>query len=635
MNVVFDERQQRQNDRKLFFRPKYTRETLFTSCILMSESSHIEINYRKIRPLDLPDLAEKYEQSEEDIANNYNPFSLSEIHSFNPIYPDFFLLNESNYNRIGLNHRYYLDGSSIKSDFGAEVRQETDVIRESDGQGQDADENYVTTESKKTYHVKCSPILDPIHYLVGKYQPAKNLLLLPSLTNEHVHPKIANKQNASYIDGFFSYLSSQLKHKHNMLNAVDFYGSYLAIQKVFKATITDDLDYLNQSNYFMENIGKGVSIHCGTNTTFDDFTGIGSRTNKKPLVFQEELDATDIGVVELTLSNTDDQFEIREASLGYEPDTVSCEYIQTKTGGDSDESDSDESTKETAQTSSHSDSDIESLGSESESSGSDSESSLDQEAYAYIDNFPANLIFLEKCDGTLDSLFLHNEVDDNTGAAYLMQIIMSLIAFQKAFHFTHNDLHTNNIMYINTEIEFLYYKYNNQFYQVPTYGKIFKIIDFGRAIYRFKDKIYCSDSFALKGDAYSQYNTEPYFNEKKPRVEANLSFDLCRLGTSIYDFIIQDEQDPRDAFQETIYRWCLDDNGKNVMYRSDGEERYPGFKLYKMIARNVHSCLPHEQLKYSIFMDFLIGPLDAAKLDEREVRKYGLNIDLVEREYIN
>ena len=243
------------------------------------------------------------------------------------------------------------------------------------------------------------------------------------------------------------------------------------------------------------------------------------------------------------------------------------------------------------------------------------------------------MIFLEKCDGTLDRLFMENDVNAELGAAYMMQIIMSLIAFQNAFHFTHNDLHTNNIMYINTDIEFLYYKYDNRFYKVPTYGKIFKLIDFGRAIYRFKNRIYCSDSFAPKGDAHSQYNTEPYFNEKKPRVEPNLSFDLCRLGTSIYDFVIENEDDTRDDFQETIYRWCLDDNGKNIMYRRDGEERYPGFKLYKMIARNVHSHTPQNQLKYPIFEQFMLPVSEAVKLDEQEVRRYGLNLDLIEKEY--
>jgi hypothetical protein len=602
-------------------------------------SSPIEINYRKLKPIDLDGLAEQYEPSEEDIANEYNPFAVSEIQSFNPLYTDFFVLNESNYNRVGLNHKCYLEGSILKTE---------------------------STEIKnQNYHVKCSPLLDPIHYLVGKYHNVNNLKVLPTLTNNtECFAKIANKQNASYIDGFFSYLSSQLKHKCNMLNAVDFYGSYLANQKVFKATVTDDLEYLHQSKYFMDRIGKDVSVTCGNN--FDDFTGIGSRANKKRLVFEEELNANDLGidVLEPTEYST-----LPEPVEDPESENILCEYVKSEDGDSSSDDDTNSSSSGVSNRSknntkvdaggedsgdeeysgdeesldSNSDESLdkdseESMGSDeslgSDESMSDSEESLEQDAYAYIQNFPTNLIFLEKCEGTLDQLFMDQEIDDKTGPAYLMQIIMTLIVFQKAFHFTHNDLHTNNIMYIHTDIEFLYYKHNNQFYRVPTYGKIFKIIDFGRAIYRFKDQIYCSDSFAPKGDAYSQYNTEPYFNENRPRIEPNLSFDLCRLGTSIYDFIIPDEDAPRDELQETIYRWCMDDNQKNIMYRRDGEERYPGFKLYKMIARNVHAHTPQEQLKYAIFSQFLMAPLDAAKLDMTEVRKYGLNLDLIEREYV-
>jgi hypothetical protein len=570
-------------------------------------SSHIDINYRKIRPLDVDGLAKQYEQSEDDTANQYNPFHVSEIQSFNPLYTDFFVLNESNYNRVGLNHAYHLECPS---------------------------------SFDKPYHVKCSPLLDPIHYLVGKYQHSKNLIVLPTLSNQsECCAKIADKQNASYVDGFFSFLSSKLKEKHNMLNAVDFYGSYLAVQKVFKANVTDDLDYLQQSNYFMDHIGKGVTISCGTNSNnFDDFAVIGgSRVNKKRLVLEEELNSSDLGI-DILCPESESETSTSEQK---EPE-VSCEYEKLeKDDGPSDtESSSSESESDECSESDKSLEDDESNNDESESEessctlSSESESDESLEAYAYIENFPANLIFLEKCDGTLDQLFMNQEINEDTGASYLMQIIMTLIAFQKAFHFTHNDLHTNNIMYINTDIEYLYYKYDNRFYRVPTYGKIFKIIDFGRAIYKFKKQVYCSDSFAPKGDAHSQYNTEPYFNEKRPRIEPNPSFDLCRLGTSIYDFIIQDEDAPRDEFQETIYRWCLDDNGKNVMYRRDGEERYPGFKLYKMIARNVHSHTPQEQLKYSLFSQFLMGPADAEKLDETEVRKYGLNLDLVEREYV-
>ena len=68
---------------------------------------------------------------------------------------------------------------------------------------------------------------------------------------------------------------------------------------------------------------------------------------------------------------------------------------------------------------------------------------------------------------------------------------MILITYQKLFNMTHNDLHTNNIMYINTDKKHLYYKINNKHYKVPTFGKIFKIIDFGRAIYTFRSNLLC------------------------------------------------------------------------------------------------------------------------------------------------
>ena len=189
---------------------------------------------------------------------------------------------------------------------------------------------------------------------------------------------------------------------------------------------------------------------------------------------------------------------------------------------------------------------------------------------------------------------------------------MTLLCYQKSFHFTHNDLHTNNIMYNETNIDYLHYKYNKQIYKVPTYGRIYKIIDFGRSIYRFNNRLYCSDSFGPSGDASTQYNCEPYLNIDKPRIDPNFSFDLCRLGCSLYDFIIDDDEDTNNFndLQKIVQLWCTDDNGKNILYKKNGEERYPDFKLYKMIARTVHHHTPEAQLKLPYFKQFEISKDD-------------------------
>ena len=202
-----------------------------------------------------------------------------------------------------------------------------------------------------------------------------------------------------------------------------------------------------------------------------------------------------------------------------------------------------------------------------------------------------------------------------------MQIIMTLIIYQKMFNFTHNDLHTNNIMYVNTNVEYLYYTVNKKTYKVPTYGKIIKIIDFGRSIYTFQNKLYCSDSFALDGDASTQYNFEPYINSNKKIINPNYSFDLCRLACSIYEYVINDEDtfEEMDNFQKIIYNWCTDDNNKNILYKQNGDERYPNFKLYKMIARTVHKHIPKLQLTRSIFKQFVCKYKTTSKLNEHHV----------------
>jgi hypothetical protein len=51
------------------------------------------------------------------------------------------------------------------------------------------------------------------------------------------------------------------------------------------------------------------------------------------------------------------------------------------------------------------------------------------------------------------------------------------------------------------------------------------------------------------------------------------------------------------------------------LYKKSGEERYPNFKLYKMIARTVHKHTPEAQLKIPIFKQFEISKVDFNVLD--------------------
>jgi hypothetical protein len=164
-------------------------------------------------------------------------------------------------------------------------------------------------------------------------------------------------------------------------------------------------------------------------------------------------------------------------------------------------------------------------------------------------------------------------------------------------------------MYNHTKQKYIFYRYKKITYKVPTFGRLFKIIDFGRSIYKCDDLLFCSDSFQNGEDAATQYNTEPFFNEKKPRLDPNFSFDLCRLACSIFDYIIDDLDEivdiqKCDPIKRLITEWCLDDKGINLLYKQNGDDRYPDFKLYKMIARHAHKHTPQAQLDRPEFKSF-------------------------------
>ena len=70
---------------------------------------------------------------------------------------------------------------------------------------------------------------------------------------------------------------------------------------------------------------------------------------------------------------------------------------------------------------------------------------------------------------------------------------------------------------------------------------------------------------------------------------------------------IKDLTKIHDPVKKLIFEWCLDDKGINLLYKNNGDERYPDFKLYKMIARHVHNHTPEAQLERPEFSKFIIN----------------------------
>lgn len=553
---------------------------------------------------------------------------LSNTQNYIPIYKRFFSLNDTNYNNINLNNKWYL--SSINSQ---SICNNGNIF---DCRIKNINNNKV--KDKKVFF-KMAPLIDPYKYLTGKYNNYENLYTLPNInSNENTTmDNYIDTNNSAYVDAFFVFLSSNLIHNCNFINGIDYYGSYLAVKNNFKLNIFDDIDYLHNSEYFLKN--KNILFYV------DDYSHLFAHeeTKLKPISILHNISSkSNMSIKSINADIFEDIFEEDIKCITNDNDDKSlclldiAEFDMLQKVNNNDKNNEDNvnnvSLKSNSTCSSRSsytteeeddDNDDEycdNCPDENNSENTDnlideneynSDNEIEEQIYATIPKFPVHVICMENCGNTFDNLILTTELSNDEWFSALMQIIMTLITYQKVFNFTHNDLHTNNIMYINTEKKYLYYCYKHKYYKVPTYGRIFKIIDFGRSIYKFNGNIFCSDSFKLGGDAATQYNTEPYFNDKKPRLEPNYSFDLCRLACSIFDYIVEDLDDIqniskcKDPVKKLIVEWCLDDKGINMLYKNNGSDRYPEFKLYKMIARLVHNHTPQAQLLRPEFKKYL------------------------------
>ena len=571
---------------------------------------------------DLEKMKNEYIPTQEEKDNEYNPFDIYNYQTFNPLFFDYILsLKEESQN---LPICFYVPFQFV------DMYSVYDIKRKK-------------IENKNIF-IKNSPLIDPIRYMIGKYEKKKTLNIpsfetMKTMTETEI---LNTKNNASIVDSYFCFLSSKMLNNYGFIHGVDFYGSFFGIQTKYKFNIHDDLEYIKESKFFHKNIGKLFSLSREYDNDTSLIEGLdtemlGEEFNSKikrklKSIYSDDglvLEDVENVIIEDSVSDTEENIcesnVVIEENIYERDESLILHSVDDNDDDSVSQTDTEDGEENSISVNSEDDQEDDT---EDDDASADYQTETDEssettlpenEIHAYINNFPVQLICLEKYDGTLDSLFEKEEITQDVGRSVMFQVVVSLLVYQKVFKMTHNDLHTNNIMYKNTNAEFIYYAINKKQYKVPTYGKIYKIIDFGRSIYTYNNTLHCSDSFEFEGDANTQYNFPPYMNPKKEIIEPNYSFDLCRLGCSIYDFIIEDDtvkqQDKFDEFQKFIYKLCLDDKGKNILYKRDGDDRYPNFKLYKMIARKVHHCTPEIELDNSFFLKFATSKGKLKKTD--------------------
>ena len=267
---------------------------------------------------------------------------------------------------------------------------------------------------------------------------------------------------------------------------------------------------------------------------------------------------------------------------------------------DEEESDNDSNNEESDNEESDNDSNKEESDNDSNKEESDKEDSFD-DVLAKLTKIPIQLLFIEKLEGTLEDL-LDENIDEETLSSCIFQISFALTYLQKHYHFTHNDLHINNVMFLKTESKYLYYKYNNLYYRVPTHGYIFKIIDFGRAIFTYHNKVYMNDVFSNYGEAGGQYTYPDQVKFKIERdrryINPNYHFDLCRLSMTIIEELDSDHYS--EKFLKFLNHMCTNNCDLSFCDMPDD------FYLYKSIARDACNCLPREIITNDIFKSYRV-----------------------------
>jgi hypothetical protein len=247
---------------------------------------------------------------------------------------------------------------------------------------------------------------------------------------------------------------------------------------------------------------------------------------------------------------------------------------------------------------------------EEESDESDDSSIYDDNEYiSLLKDVPCQQFFIEKLEGTLeDILFSVEETNTDLILSCIFQVSFALAYLQKNYNFTHNDLHVNNVMFCKTDKTFLYYKYNNIYYKVPTHGYLFKIIDFGRSIFDFHKKTFFNDNFSKHGEAEGQY-THPIdtllFKDNKRGLPTypSFHFDMCRLATTIIDVCkIEFNKDYKEKqyFVDFIKNLTMDINGNSLSLLKDD------FNMYISISKFANNSLPIDIIQNYIFKDMRI-----------------------------
>lgn len=443
------------------------------------------------------------------------------------------------------------------------------------------DKEVVLTSGRRTpIHRKTTMILSPFKWMRGDYGGAVGLPKPESMAKD-MQKVLQSHHTAGYVGALASILLSETGCPH----FPRVYGVYTGMATEHTIDISDDYEDLTDKSWFLENLGKTFTMRFRGGEP-EVFTH--TRTARRGLLMSEE----DVDLGDIPEEDAD---HVSNPASRREGDVVSYGSSAATSIADEETEEDDEDVFA-----------IESCRCEGEDDGVEEESEDEDEPFAWatFSNVPVITTAMEVCEGTLYDLLEQYPNDVSKHIAWMAQIVIALKYANRRFQLNHNDLHGNNVMWVRTNEEYLYYKLEGAFpktkdsyYRVPTYGYLLKIIDFDRATYSVrlpgmkKARFFMSSHFDVDEEAAGQYNCEPFYDPTHPPIYPNGSFDLTRLATSLYWDMFPEGSASQHPLEKVFQQWMTQDDGTSVMFRAGKEpnhDRYHGFDLYKAIARYCH-----------------------------------------------
>jgi len=419
-------------------------------------------------------------------------------------------------------------------------------------------------------HRKSTMLLSPFKWMRGDY----GVLGLPK--PEDIAADIQNKLQSRNSAGYVGALASIALSESGCDHFPKVYGVYVGLSANHVLDISDDYEDLSERKWFGDNVGKTFELKLRIPEPVAEFKH--TRGRRPEVMLGEDILLGDIEDMSASHVSTPSSRSLSKSDVA----DSDSEYREDRSHTDSD----DEFEIRSCDCSDDSD--------DEEDRGLDDEGDDEPFAWATFKDVPVITTVMEVCTGTFYDL-IRDHPEPAKHAAWVAQIVFALAYAQRTLGFVHNDLHGNNVMYVPTEHEFLYYNQGGKCYQIPTYGYLIKIIDFDRASFSLRlagmkePRHFISSQFQPKEEAAGQYNVEPFFSQDHPRIPPNPSFDLCRFATSMFwDMFPKgpDDSNPHPLFG-VFKQWMTQSDGTSVFFREqmDRHDRYHGFDLYKAIAR--------------------------------------------------